>query len=280
MPVRSKPPREPAASCEGEILTFAGRRWRAFDLSQRLSNATANNERMPHRIAYHDHSETAARSPGIFGIGPEYWRNGLGWADEHVTLTTHSGTHVDAPWHYGATSDGDVSPTIDELPFSWFMGDAFVLDVRHVDRYRGIRESDIRAELERIGYKIKPNDIALLRTDISERYHELNYDQLHPGLREDGVRFFVEQGVRLIGIDAWGIDRPFEIMIDEAKKGDRHQLWESHFYGMTKPYSQIEKLSNLKNLPKPYGFQVIALPIRIDRGSGAWSRVIALSPED
>jgi kynurenine formamidase len=280
MPIRSEHARDPAAAREGEVLTFAGRKWRAFDLSQRLSNSTSKNERMPHFIEYRDHAETAAASQNKFGIGAEYWRNGFGWADEQITLTTHSGTHVDAPWHYGATSAGEIAATIDELPFRWFMSDAFVLDVRHIDRHIGVRESDIREELSRINYQIKRYDIALLRTDISERYHEPGYDKLHHGLREDGIRFLVEQGVRLVGIDAWGIDRPFEIMIEEAKHGDRHQLWESHFYGMTRPYSQIEKLSNLKSLPKSHGFQVIALPIRIDRASGAWSRVVALSPED
>ena len=41
---------------------------------------------------------------------------------------------------------------------------------------------------------------------------------------------------------------------------------------------QIEKLSNLAALPRPFGFQVLALPIHLERASGAWARVVALVP--
>ena len=37
--------------------------------------------------------------------------------------------------------------------------------------------------------------------------------------------------MRLIGIDAWRIDRPMDIMAAEARNGDTAQLWESHKYG-------------------------------------------------
>ena len=56
------------------------------------------------------------------------------------------------------------------------MGDGVVLDVRRIDRVAGITEADVRAELERIDYALKPFDIVLVRTDVSERYDE-------PGLR-------------------------------------------------------------------------------------------------
>lgn len=267
-------------SVAGEPVRFAGRDWLAFDLSQTLSNRTSANEKMPHKIEYFDHTMTVQKSQAVFGIGAEYWRNGLGWADEVVTLSTHSGTHVDAPWHYSPTSAGAPAQTIDNLSLQWFISDAFVLDMREIDVRAGVRAEDVERELARIDYTVRPFDIALIRTDISEKFGQPGYDQLHPGLRACATRYLLDRGVKLIGIDAWGLDRPFRIMIDEALGGDRRQLWESHFVGAEIPYSQIEKVTNLKALPRSSGFCVIALPVKLERASGAWSRVIALVPTE
>jgi kynurenine formamidase len=263
---------------DGETVSFGGRRVQVIDLSQRLSNATSAHEPMPHTIEYLDHRETLPIVQERFGLDETHWRDGLVWAHERVTLTTHSGTHIDAPYHYHPTSGGTPARTLDDLPFEWLMGDGVVLDLRHCDRVEGIRERDVRAELERIEYDIKRNDIVLVRTDVSEHYDEPGYENLHPGLRRDATAYLVEHGARLIGIDAWGIDRAFDVMTREALAGDTAQLWESHKYGADHEYCQIEKLCNLAAIPIPFGFQVIALPISLERASGAWARVIALLP--
>jgi kynurenine formamidase len=65
-------------------------------------------------------------------------------------------------------------------------------------------------------------------------------------------------------------------MSEEARAGDHEQLWESHKFGADEEYCQIEKLCNLDALPTPHGFQVLALPIHLERASGAWARVVAL----
>jgi kynurenine formamidase len=261
-----------------DALSFGGREVEVIDLSQRLSNDTAPFEPMPHAIEYFDHTDTIPAAEEKFGLGAEHWRDGLAWAQERVTLTTHSGTHVDAPYHYHPTSGGKPARTIDEVPFRWLMGDGVVLDVRSVDRVAGITEAAVRGELDRIGYELKPYDIVLVRTDVSERYGEPGYDLLHPGLRRDATAWLVGRGVKLIGIDAWGLDRPFDVMAQEARAGDAGQLWESHKFGADEEYLQIEKLSNLAALPRPFGFQVLALPIHLERASGAWARVVALVP--
>ncbi len=263
-----------------EAFAFGGRGVRVIDLSQRLSNATSGFEPMPHTIEYSDHRDTIAVTEQWLGVGAEHWRDGLVWASERVTLTTHSGTHVDAPYHYHPTSGGRPARTIDEVPFRWLMGDGVVLDLHHCDRVAGIREADVRGELDRIGHRLKPYDIVLVRTDVSRHFDEPGYDLSHPGLRRDATAWLVAQGVKLIGIDAWGIDRPFDLMAAEALAGDDAQLWESHKFGAEHEYCQIEKLCNLDALPVPFGFQVLALPIRLERASAAWARVVALVSDD
>jgi kynurenine formamidase len=262
---------------DGDAFQFGGRGVRVVDLSQRLSNRTAEFEPMPHLIEYFDHEDTIPMVEERYGLGAEYWRDGLVWAAERVTLTTHSGTHVDAPYHYApTTSAGRPARTLDDLPFRWLMGDGVVVNAMHCDRERGITESDVREELDRIGYTLKPFDIVLVRTDTSLHYEEPGYDLRHPGLRREATAWLVEQGVKLIGIDAWGIDRPFDVMAVEAKAGHKEQLWESHKFGAEQEYCQIEKLCNLAGLPRQHGFQVLALPVSVERASGAWARVVAL----
>jgi kynurenine formamidase len=264
---------------DGERLDFGGRRVRVVDLSQPLSNATARFEPMPHTVDYVDHEQTAAVVEQRYGLGAEHWRDGLVWAHEVVTLTTHSGTHVDAPYHYHPTSAGQPARTIEHVPFRWLMGEGVVLELMHCDRVAGITEADVRGELDRIGHELSPYDIVLVRTDVSRRFGEPGYELLHPGLRRGATAWLVEQGVRLIGIDAWGIDRAFDVMAAEALAGDDAQLWESHKHGADHEYCQIEKLCNLDAIGVQHGFQVLALPVSIEAASGAWARVVALVPD-
>lgn len=271
--------RAPADSGDSDVFTFAGRNVNVIDLSQALSNATTAFEPMPHELEYISHSDSIPSITERYGLTVDHWRDGQAWAYERVTLTTHSGTHVDAPYHYHPTSSAGPPLTIEHVPFRWLMGDGVVLNLSHCEREAGITKDDVRTELASVNYDLKPFDVVLVRTDVSEHYGEPGYDLMHPGLRREATDWLIDQGVRLIGIDAWGIDRALDIMVREASEGDTAQLWESHKLGADKPYCQIEKLCNLAAIPQPFGFQVLALPISLARASGAWARVVALVPK-
>ena len=73
------------------------------------------------------------------------YSDGRGAGDEMLTLLTHSGTHVDAPFHYGPISEGAPAATIDELPLEWFFGDGVVLDLRHKQPGEFIEIADLEA---------------------------------------------------------------------------------------------------------------------------------------
>jgi kynurenine formamidase len=263
---------------EENVINLVGGRCRLVDLSQRLSNATSEFEPNPHSIEYFDHS-AAAKLTDAYGIEPELWPDGQAWAVERGHLSTHAGTHVDAPYHYAATTDGRPARRIDEVPLRWCLGPGVVLDFTHKRPGEGIEADEAQAALARTGHELQPLDIVLIRTDVSREYEQPGYEQRHPGLRLSATEWLVDRGVRLIGIDAWGLDRPFNVMAAEARAGDRDQLWESHFLGKRKEYCQIEKLINLDQLP-PDGFFVSALPIRLAHAGAAWSRVVAFVPEE
>ncbi len=249
-----------------------------IDLSDCIGNETSDFEPNPHRITYISHAEALAQV-ARYGLKPEYFAPGHAWAVESVTLSTHSGTHIDAPYHYGPTSGGAPAKTIDQLPLRWFYSDGVRLDMRHKAAGDGITADDLRAALERIGYSLKPLDIVLVWTGAAQDFKQPGYDQCHAGLRADATRLLVEAGVKVIGIDAWGLDRPFGVMAQEAAAGHPEVFWESHFYGTEREYCQIEKLANLDQLPRPIGFRVSCFPYNIKGASAAWTRAVAIFEE-
>jgi len=90
------------------------------------------------------------------------------------------------------------------------------------------------------------------------------------------------QGVakRMMGIDAFGFDRPFDVMAEEFRKGNREALFPAHHVaGRQKEYCHMEQLSNLDKIPRPFGFKVVCFPINITRASGGWVRPVAIIEE-
>src|SRR3972149_4929693 len=85
------------------------------------------------KIDYLDHAGGAEQMKMFFpGVTSDQLPGGLGWAVEFLTLTTHSGTHLDAPYHYHPTMDrGKPSLKIDETPLEWCFNDGVILDLRH-----------------------------------------------------------------------------------------------------------------------------------------------------
>jgi kynurenine formamidase len=258
-------------------VAFAERQFRLVDLSAVISNSTAGFEPNRHEITYYDHAHGAKTMNRLLGEGASF-PGPTAAADEVVTLATHSGTHVDAPYHYGPESGGKPAATVDEVPLDWFFAPAFVLDMTHKSAGDSIQAGDVEAALAAMGHRGPPGEIALVRTDVSDHFHEPGYQNMHPGMRRSAVAWLVERGVRVIGIDAWGLDRPFPVMAAELRAGDEDQLWEAHLYGRERPYCQIEKLRNLRALPAD-GFMVAAFPVKIERAGGAWARVVAFVPD-
>jgi kynurenine formamidase len=256
-------------------------RLRLIDLSVPLEDC-AVSEPMPASIHYVTHAEEGLQQMRqFFGVKPEdlVYSGGQGWALEEVHAITHTGTHVDAPYHYGDTSEGRPARRIDKVPLEWCFAPGVVLDVRHLPAGAFITVADLQAALDRINYRLRPLDIVLLQTGADQRLHSPQYFE-QPGLGREGVLWLVEQGVRVIGIDAYTLDRPFANMVaDFRRTGDGRFIWPAHFAGIEREYCQIEKLANLDQIPRPHGFHVSCLPVKIKDASAAWCRAVALVAE-
>ena len=119
----------------------------------------------------------------FFGITPDdlVWSQGQGRAIEEIQAITHTGTHVDAPYHYNATSGGNAAKTIDQVPLGWCFSGGVRLDVRSIEHGSEITVEDLKACLSKIQYELQPRDIVLLQTGADQRIGTADYfDQ--PGL--------------------------------------------------------------------------------------------------
>ena len=230
------------------------------------------------RIEYMDHDASVDGMLAFFpGVQKRDLPDGKGWAVETITLSTHTGTHVDAPYHYHPTMNGtERAWTIDEVPLDWFFGNGVLVDFS--DRPDGYvcTPQDFIDYFEKIHYQLKPNDIVLVRTSAMRYWGSEQYFHAGCGIGREATLWLIDQGVHLTGTDAWSWDTPLSKEAEQfSRTKDAGIIWEGHKAGRVKAYCHIEKLANLDRLP-PYGFRVVALPVKIHRASAGWTRVVAI----
>lgn len=251
-----------------------------------LSMPIANNTQVDFggggpRVDYLDHKAGAAILSRMYGdvVEPKDLPDEEGFAAETVTLSTHAGTHMDAPWHYGRTMDGGKPAyTIDTVPLEWGFGPGVKLDFRGVPDGHVISAREIDAELERIGYALSPGDVVLINTRASEEVTSGRFVESGCGIGREATLHMIEKGVRTMGTDAWSWDAPFAHVGPRIKEtGNLDLLWEGHYAGKTAGYAQLEKLHNLSALP-PHGYYVACFPVKIEGASAGWTRAVALFP--
>jgi kynurenine formamidase len=231
------------------------------------------------KIVYVDHKMGAEQMKDFFpGVTTEDLPDGLGWAVELISLTTHSGTHLDAPYHYHPTMDkGNPALTIDEIPLEWCFSDGVLFDFRHKGDGERITVEDLEKELKRIAYTIKPLDIVLIQTGADEAWGTQEYLVKGAGMDKESTLFLTEQGVKVTGIDAWSWDRPLPFLAKEFQDtGNPQVIWEAHFAGIELGYCHMEKMANLSAIGKPHGFKVCCFPVKIKGASAGWVRPVAI----
>jgi kynurenine formamidase len=249
---------------------------RIIDLSAAITPTppdAASFERI--EVKFTAHAEGAAQVQALLGVPPHLLRHGEGWAiEEFSRLGTQSVTHVDAPWHYNSTIQGQPAATIDELPLEWFFADGVVLDMRHKADGEIVQVGDLEAALAAIGYALQPLEIVLVRTGRDAFYGQSDYSRRGCAVSPAATHWLYQRGVRVMGIDAWGWDGPLDRQAREAlARQEAGVFWAAHQCDL--PYAQIERLVNLGALP-PFGFRVACFPLKIRRGSAGPARVVAI----
>src|SRR5690554_6562165 len=189
---------------------------RFVDLSIYLENDVASDPPgLEPRIDYITHDTSVEQIAKFFpGLSPADLPDGEGWAVERVRLSTHNGTHLDAPYHFHSTMDralGERKPsiTIDEVPLEWCFQPGVKLDFRHFEDGYLVTARDIEDELKRIGHELQPLEIVVVNTAAGAAYGQPDYLNKGCGMGREATLWLLERGVRITGTDGWSWDAPF-----------------------------------------------------------------------
>ena len=246
-----------------------------IDLSVPTENSPSDP--MPVEVVHEPHSQSTALIAKFLGCQESELPEDLGQADDLVKIKAHAGTHMDAPWHYSPVCEGKKARTIDEMPIEWFYGNGVVLDMRHKSNGSGVTVDDLEKALTKIKYTIEPWDIVLIQTGADKYWGREEYFTTGCGMTRDSTLYLIDQGVRVMGIDAWGWDRPVWAIKEEFQKThDTDIILQAHRVGIEREFCHIEKLANLDKIPQPFGFKVACFPVKFTGGSAGWCRAVAI----
>ena len=178
-----------------------------------------------------------------------------GWNASTYSIYSHSGTHMDAPLHFGVSSKA-----INQIPVQRFWGEAWVLRIPHTKARQLLTITD----LGRIGEDLKKGDSLLIHTNWNQRLGTASFRDELPRIGEELARFFVERGINMLGVEPPSV----------ADVNDLAEVTLIHEILLEGDVLIIEGLCNLDKLT---GDKVglIALPLKVNNGDGAPARVIA-----
>ena len=205
-----------------------------------------------------------------FGPTPGGWF----YAANGFCAPEHGGTHLDAPIHFSATGQ-----TADQVPLERLVAPAVVIDVRDraaADPDYQLTAGDVLAWERRHG-RIAEGSIVLLLTGWGRFWPDRrayfgddtpgDASRLHfPSFGEEAARLLVEdRRIAALGVDAASID------IGQSSDFRVHRI------AAAANVPGLENLANLDQLP-PRGALLVALPMKIEGGSGGPLRAIAILP--
>ncbi|MEU6671065.1 cyclase family protein [Streptomyces sp. NPDC046727] len=228
---------------------------------------------------------TDVRSPAgsVSGRGGPY-------ATRWMAIDEHTGTHVDAPTHFIPPEESGLphagpagSSSVDTLPLTQLMGPAAVIDVSALSEEpvpggtSPLVRPELLADWERSHGELTAGEVVLLRTGWDARYrrgeegrrylHDVIVGRTAPGWPAPSVEameLLLARGVRCVGIDAPSI-------------GAAHDPVPVHVAGLSTGAVYVEGLTGLDRLP-PRGAWFCFLPLKIEHGTGAPGRAVALLP--
>lgn len=174
-----------------------------------------------------------------------------GFAEHQLTITSHTGTHIDAPAH---VIDG--GKTLDNLPIDAFVGTGFCLSIGNNESISTKQISALHSELQTI-------DFLLIHTGWSEKWNTVEYQQNSPVFSLDAAKMLTQYNLKGIGIDTLSPDPvdSVEIPVHKILLGKKILI--------------IENLTNL-NLLTGHQFLFHAMPLKTIHADGAPVRAFAM----
>ncbi len=209
-------------------------------------------------------SDRVVPVPGLIGVctQPLHTHQSHARSNTRLTLPTHIGTHVDAPYHFHA--DG---ASIADMPLNRYMGPALLLDLRAVAE--GLTPLSV-ADLTQAGghpAAVRDRIVVLFTGWAAAESGSVRFYSEGPYLSNAGAAYLAEHGVNAVAVD-FPIDKHPPTPQSTSADFPVHRL----LLGLGIPL--IENLINLDQLVGR-DFELWALPIKLKDGDGAAARAVA-----
>ena len=179
-----------------------------------------------------------------------------GYNLEIVFLSSHSGTHIDAPFHFI-----DKGLKIDKIPLGRFVCDAILFRIKKGSN-QSITKKDIM-KFEKKHGKILHNSTIIFATGWYKNLSKKNYFDNNPGLSIDAARYLAAKRINLVGIDSPSIDL------------GKDSNFPVHHILLSKDVLVVENLCNLEKISGVF-FKLIVLPLKLVGATGSPVRAIAI----
>lgn len=225
-----------------------------IDLSRELYHRAPTYPGQPPLIhgVWKTHEEAFADSGNIHGNSVMYY-----------SMSDHSGTHIDAPRHFGKSGT-----PINEYPLENCYVRGICLDLRHIEPGAEITPQDLEQAVEKAGVSIPKQGTILLCTGHHERtYPTKAYATDNPGVNVAATEWLAAQDIVHFGIDSM---RP-------GPAGTVNML--VHKACLELDITHMESLCNLEKLLGAGEFQFIGLPLKFREGTGSPIRAVAILDE-
>ena len=183
-------------------------------------------------------------------------RESHGFESEVLYMSSHTGTHMDAPYHFHP--DGR---TVDKLRLDLFLCDGVLLDLTAKGARDHIDLNDLERGLKNVRSNIRGKAV-ILHTAWSKRFGQESYLSENPGLTKEAARFLTSKQVALVGIDTANVDHPSD------------PTFPAHNIFLPNEIPIVENLCRLDEI-KARRFRFIALPLKLKGGTGSPVRAIA-----
>ncbi len=178
-----------------------------------------------------------------------------GYNLELLFLSSHTGTHLDAPYHF--TKKG---AKIHQIPVTRLIGDALLIKIKKV-KDQTITKKDL-LDFEQKNGEIKNFSSIIFFTDWQKNLNKKFYFTNNPGLSKSATNYLVSKKINLVGIDSPSID------LGTDKRFTVHKILAKNNILI------VENLSNLEKIPT-LEFDFIILPLKLKDATGSPVRAIA-----
>lgn len=179
-----------------------------------------------------------------------------GYNLELLFLSSHTGTHLDAPYHFA-----EKGKKIDEIPIKRLIGKGIIIKLCK-KRNDSITKQDIIL-FEKQNGKIEENSSVFFFCDWQKNLQKENYFTENPGLSNPAANYLILKKVNLIGIDSPSIDP------------GKNKSYKVHHVLAKKNILIVENLANLDKI-QSLKFDFVILPLKLKNATGSPVRAIAL----